>query len=171
MSCNTGDPHLDIDPPRQTGGGATLGAWTIRSPPAKLAGAISRTQYLAATQEHSANFWMRQQCLAGVLVAILPHGQDIPTVGTLQGLAGVLLYYEHGDTSTINVDNLLKHYPNQQWRQASCRLVQEKQSGVEHERPGHRHHLPLATAEMTGTQLALLAQVGKEGIDFGLFRT
>ena len=101
---------------------------------------------LAATQEHRANVWMRQQRLAGVLVAILPHGQDIATVGTLQGLAGVLFYDEHGDTSAMNVNNLFEHHPNQQWRQASRRLVQEQQSGVEHERPGHRHHLPLATA-------------------------
>src|SRR5262249_48009664 len=122
---------------------------------------------LAATQEHGANFWIRQQCLASILVAILPHSQDIPTVGALQCLARILLYHEHGNTSVINVDNLVEHYPNEQWRQASCWLVQQKQSGVEHERPGHRHHLPLATAEIAGTQLALIAQVGKEGIDFG----
>ena len=53
---------------------------------------------LMATQEHGANFRVREQRLAGVLVAILPHGQDIPTVGTLQRLARVLLDDEHGDT-------------------------------------------------------------------------
>jgi len=33
--------------PRQTGVGAAHGTWTIRRPPAKLAGAMSRTHYLA----------------------------------------------------------------------------------------------------------------------------
>ena len=71
----------------------------------------------------------------------------------------------------INVDDLLQHHPHQQWRQAGRRLVQQEQEGIEHEGPGHGDHLPLATAEMAGTQLALLAQVGKERIHFGLFRT
>src|SRR5712691_13315182 len=98
--------------------------YRLCSPPAKLAGAISRTQYLAATQEHGANFWVREQRLASVLVAILPHGQDIATVGTLQRLARILLDDEHGDTGAIDFDDLLKHHPHQHWRQAGRRLVQ-----------------------------------------------
>src|SRR6266567_6997629 len=96
---------------------------TIHSPPRQTGGAISRTQYLAATQEHGANFWVCEQRLASVLVAILPHGQDIPAVGTLQRLPRILLNDEQGDTGAIDFDDLLKHDSHQHWRQAGCRLI------------------------------------------------
>ena len=57
-----------------------------------------------AAQEQSPNFRVREQRLSGVLVAILPHSQDIPTVGMLQRLARVLLDDEDGDTRAINID-------------------------------------------------------------------
>jgi len=50
--------------------------------------------FLAATQEHGTNFRVGEQRLPSVFVAVLPHGQDIPTVCPLQRLARVLLYYE-----------------------------------------------------------------------------
>ena len=65
------------------------------------------------TQEQSSNFWVREQRLSGVLVAILPHSQDIPTVGMLQCLARVLLDEKYSDSRTINIDDLLQHHPYQ----------------------------------------------------------
>ena len=65
---------------RQHGGGRQPYAVAVRS---------TGAQHLAAAQEQSPNFWVREQRLTGVLVAILPHSQDIPTVGMLR-LARVL---------------------------------------------------------------------------------
>ena len=48
-----------------------------------LAVGSTRAQHLVATQEQSPDVRVREQRLSGVLVAILPHSQDIPTVGML----------------------------------------------------------------------------------------
>src|SRR5262249_1456555 len=70
----------------------------------------------AATQKHGTNFGVGEQRLAGVLVAVLPHRQHIPTVRTLQRLAGVLLHDEYSDTSTIDIDDLFEDHAHQHWR-------------------------------------------------------
>ena len=88
----------------------------------------------------------------------------------LQGLAGVLLHDKYSDTSTIDSDDLFEDHTHQHRRQTGCRLIEQEQGRVEHESPRHGYHLTLATAEVASAYLALIAQVGKEGIHFGLFR-
>src|SRR6266705_1175108 len=174
-------PAGEGDWPRQTGDTCgeqhdptkLAGPIAVRSTPASLAGQLAvrstGTRYLAAPQEHGTNLRVGEQRLTGVLIAVLPHRQHIPTVRTLQRLARVLLHDEYSDTGAIDSDDLFEDHPNQQRRQTGRRLVEQEQDRIEHERPRHRHHLTLAATEVASAALALIAEVGKEGIHFGLF--
>ena len=101
-----------------------------------------------ATQEHGTNFWVSEERLTGVLVAVLAHGQHISAVRTLQRLACVLLHEEYRDTGTIDLDDLFEDHANHHRRQTGGRLIEQEQSRLKHQGPRHGYHLALATTEM-----------------------
>src|SRR6059036_3171808 len=111
-------------------------SWSTEGPSPQPSPREREQELRMATQEHGADFGVREQRLTRVLIAILSHGQDISAVGTLQRLARILLDDEDGDTGTIDLDDLLKHHAHQHWRQAGRWLVQHEQARIEHEGPG-----------------------------------
>jgi hypothetical protein len=75
--------------------------------------------------------------------------QHMAGVGDPQRLLGVLLDHQDGYAPLADVEQQIEDDLKIGRRKARCRLVEQQQFRLAHQRPAHRHHLPLATGQLS----------------------
>ncbi|MEZ5231920.1 MAG: hypothetical protein R2749_04325 [Acidimicrobiales bacterium] len=90
-------------------------------------------------------------------MALVEH---VAAVGHLQEAAGVLLDHEDGHTGAVDGAALEEHLILQRGGEPGGRLVEQQHGGLEHQRPAHGHHLPLAARQRAGSERRPLGQPG-----------
>src|SRR5690625_935334 len=102
-----------------------------------------------------------QQFLTTAFHLIGAGGQYIAAVSELQRLAGVLLDHQYRHARVVDRPDRLEDRVDHHRGQARAWLVQQQQFRVEHQRPTHRDHLPLAAGHLAGPLPAPLSQAGE----------
>src|SRR5271155_1496644 len=94
--------------------------------------------------------------------AVIEH---IGAVGDREGERGVLLYQQHGEALVAHAEHHLDHFPDDAWRQALGRLVEEHESRVQQERPRDRQHFLFAAGQLAAELRAPLSELREKGKD------
>lgn len=69
-------------------------------------------------------------------------------IGNLQSLAGILFHHQYRDPGFSDVEKQVEDPLQIGRRQTRCRLVQQHQLRVAHQRAAHGNHLPLPTRKL-----------------------
>src|SRR5438132_10254226 len=83
-------------------------------------------------------------------------------VRKLERHARVLFHQQHRQATLVYTLQHAENIPDDEWRQAEARLVQQQQPRQSHQRAADRQHLLLTTAERARDLLAALAENRKD---------
>jgi hypothetical protein len=83
-------------------------------------------------------------------------------VGDPERLLGVLLDHQDGHTTLADVEQQIEDDLEIGRRKTRGRLVEQQQLRLAHQRPAHRHHLPLAAGQLARRLIELAPEVGKQ---------
>src|SRR6185312_6535497 len=118
----------------------------------------------STSQVEAPDIGVLEQFLAGALVAVLAAGQHVTPIRHVQRLTSVLLHHQHRDAGFADSRNPPEDFVHELGRQRRCRLIQQQELGIEHQRASHGHHLPFPAGHLARELAPPLTQLGEHGV-------